>query len=212
MDTVVYMSRHSEGLMKFIDEYKSSDTFQIKNEKNPLSVEGEEKAKKLSECSELTNIDVIYSSHYVRTIATAKYIANKNSLKLNIDSRLGEREFGINDFSELPQDFFEHQLKDWNYKINDGENLFEVYERMNESLTKILTNWKGKRIVIVSHGTSLSVMLSKWCDIRLNETSKLVEIYFNDELVFDGNWKAPELFKLVFDEGNNLKSIVNITY
>ena len=212
MDTIVYVSRHSEGLMKFIDKYDTRDSFQLKNEKNPLSVDGEEKAKKLSECEELQNIDVVYSSHYVRTISTAKYIADKNNLKLNVDSRFGEREFGINDFSELPSDFFEHQIKDWNYKIGNGESLLEVSERMNEALYDLLGLYKGKRIVVVSHGTSLSVMLAKWCDIKFNKVNKLVEIYFQDEVVFDGNWKAPELFKLVFDENNKFKSIVNINY
>jgi len=212
MDTVVYISRHSEGFMKSIDEYNSLDSFQIKNEKNPLSVNGEEKARKLSECDELKNIDIVYSSHYVRTISTAKYIAEKNNLRLNIDSRFGEREFGINDFNELPNDFFVHQFKDWNYKLNNGECLLEVQERMINALTDILNYNKGKRIVIVSHGTALSAMLKKWCDIKLNETTQLGEIYFNGKLIFDGNWRAPELFKLVFDDDNNLKSIVNICY
>lgn len=212
MDTIVYIARHSEGLMKFIGEYKSQDSFQIKNEKNPLSVNGEEKAKKLSECEELQNIDVVYSSHYVRTISTAKYIAHKNKLKLNIDYRFGEREFGINDFSDLPSDFFSHQIEDWDYKIDSGENLNEVRQRMNAALTDVLNLHNGKRVVIVSHGTSLSTMLSKWCDIIFNETSQLVEIYFKDKLVFDGNWKTPELFKLVFNEEGNLQDIKNIIY
>ena len=212
METVVYISRHSEGFMKYIDEYKSLDSFQTKNEKNPLSVNGEEKAKLLSECAELKNIDVIYSSHYVRTISTAKYIAYKNNLKLNIDSRFGEREFGINNFNELPSDFFEHQFKDWDYKIGDGESYSEVYNRMNDGLMEILNTWKSKRIVIVSHGTALTVMLKKWCELRENHDTRLIEIYFKDELVFDGNWKAPELFKLVFDENNELKTIININY
>ena len=205
LETVVYISRHAEGLMKTIEQYNSKDSFQVKNEKNPLSVNGEEKARKLSECDELKDIDVIYSSHYVRTMATAKYIANKNNLKLNVDSRFGERVFGINDFSELPSDFFYRQLSDWNYKICNGESLLEVCKRMNEALEELLNLYKGKRVVIVSHGTSLSAMLAKWCDIKWNEANKLVEIYFKDKLVFDGNWNAPELFKLIFDNEFNLK-------
>lgn len=72
-------------------KYLSSEDEQIKNEKIILSIEGERKAKELNEREELKNIDVLYSSNYVRAIATAKYIANKNNLNINIDERLGER-------------------------------------------------------------------------------------------------------------------------
>jgi len=212
MDTIVYIARHSEGLMKYIDEYNSLDSFEIKNEKNPLSVVGEEKARKLSECSELTNLDKVYSSHYVRTISTAKYIADKNNLKLNIDYRFGERKFGVNDYSQLPRDYFTRQIEEWDYKINNGECFNEVRDRMLSALIDVLNINKGKKIAIVSHGTSLSMVLSKWCDLKVNNQTQLIEIYFNNELVFDGNWQAPELFKLVFDEENNLKSIKNIKY
>ena len=52
-------------------------------------------------------------------------------------------------------------------------------------------------------------MLKTWCNILLNEETKLIELYFNDKLVFDGNWNCPELFELEFDN-NNLISISNI--
>jgi len=89
-ETIIYLIRHSEQL-KMDSKYLSSEDEQIKNEKIILSIEGERKAKELSEREELKNIDVLYSSNYVRAIATAKYIANKNNLNINIDERLGER-------------------------------------------------------------------------------------------------------------------------
>ena len=59
--TVIYLIRHSEPLndKKYIS---SSDSLQIENEKNPLSVDGEEKAKKLSLIDEMQNIDLVISS------------------------------------------------------------------------------------------------------------------------------------------------------
>ena len=145
-------------------------------------------------------------------MATAKYIAKKNNILLNVDERLGERKFGVNDMSELPQTFFEDQFRDWDYKLPNGESANDVSKRMNEVLSEILENNKDKKIAIVSHGTAISTMLHKWCDIKLNEEKKLIEIYFNDKLVFDGNWGCPELFKLEFDDNNNLISIKNIKF
>ena len=193
--TIVYISRHSKPL-----KIKELET-----DKWPLSDEGEIRAKKLSELSELSEIDSIYSSNYLRAISTAKYVADTNNILLNVDSRFGERKFGTN----VPDNFEELQFKDWDYKMYDGESLNEVSLRMNEVLSEVLDSNKDKKIMIVSHATAISAMLDKWCSVRLNEETKLIEIYFNGNLVFDGSWNAPELFKLEFDN-NELISIKNI--
>ena len=207
--TKIYLLRHSQPFRKLLGEYNSSDVEQVRNEKNVLSVYGEKLAREMSERKELQNIDVIYSSHYVRAMCTAKYIAENNNIKLNVDERLGERKFGVNDISELPSDFFEEQFRNWDYKLEKGESANEVSKRMNEVLLEIINNNKDKTIAIVSHGTAISAMLKTWCNVLLNEETKLIELYFNDKLVFDGNWNCPELFELEFDN-NNLISISNI--
>ena len=194
--TKIYLLRHSQPFRKLLGEYNSSDVEQVRNEKNVLSVYGEKLAREISERKELQNIDVIYSSHYVRAMCTAKYIAENNNIKLNVDERLGERKFGVNDISELPSDFFEEQFRNWDYKLEKGESANEVSKRMNEVLLEIINNNKDKTIAIVSHGTAISAMLKTWCNILLNEETKLIELYFNDKLVFDGNWNCPELFEL----------------
>lgn len=208
--TTIYLLRHSQPFRKLLGEYNVSEIEQIRNEKNPLSVDGERLAKEISENKELQNIDVIYSSHYVRTMCTAKYIAENNQIKLNVDERLGERKFGVNNMSELPEAFFEEQFRNWDYKLKNGESANEVSKRMNNVIKEIINNNRNKNIAIVSHGTAISTMLKTWCDIKLNEDTKLVEIYYDHKMVFDGNWNCPELFKLVFDENDSLISIMNI--
>lgn len=210
--TTIFISRHSQPFRKLLGEYDANEIEQIRNEKNPLSVDGEKYAEQMSNYPELLNIDVLYSSHYVRAMATAKYIAEKNNILLNVDERLGERKFGVNNIKELPSGFGEEQFRNWDYKLPNGESANEVSKRMNEVLFDILSNNKNKNIAIISHATAISTMLKKWCDIKLNEETKLIEIYFNNELVFDGNWGCPELFKLEFDDNNNLISIKNIKF
>ena len=112
--------------------------------------------------------------------------------------------------SELPATFFEDQFRDWDYKLENGESANEVSKRMNEALNEILNKNQGSNIAIVSHGTAISTMVKTWCNVVLNEETKLIEFYFNDNLVFDGNWNCPELFKLEFDDNNKLISIKNI--
>ena len=92
-DTIVYLIRHAET----VDENgirNTSEDSQLINEKEILSVEGEEQAKRLSENEELQNLDVIWSSSYTRAKATAKYIANVNDLPFNLDNNLSERKLG----------------------------------------------------------------------------------------------------------------------
>ena len=172
MKTIVFVSRHSEPLRHWLSEYNADDNEQLRNEKNILSVKGEEKAKLMSEKEELKNIDVLYCSHYVRTMATAKYIAENNNINLNIDERLGERKFGVDDWSEMPEDFFERQFRDWDYKLKNGESLNEVKARMCEVFSEIINNNKGKNIAIISHGTALTCYLKNYCDIKFNEEKK----------------------------------------
>lgn len=210
--TIMYISRHSQPFRKFLGEYKVNEIEQIRNEKNLLSVDGEKYAEQMSNLPELLKVEILYSSHYVRAMSTAKYIAEKNNIILNVDERLGERRFGVNNMSELPSTFFEDQFRNWDYKLTNGESVNEVSKRMNEALSEILDVNRDKKIAIISHGTAISAMLKKWCNIKLNEETKLVEIYFNNELVFDGNWKCPELFKLEFDDNNNLIGIKNIKF
>lgn len=87
--TQVYLIRHSNQLK--IRNYISKESTQISNEKIVLSVEGEINAQKLSNLEELKNINVLWSSNYVRAISTAKYIAFKNNIDINIDENFNER-------------------------------------------------------------------------------------------------------------------------
>ena len=163
--TTIYLIRHSEqlrenGIMNVLD-----DT-QIINEKIILSVEGEEKAKLLSEKEELNNIDIIYSSSYVRAKATAKYIAYKNNIDINIDSRLNERKLGnLDELKKLgniyKRVFAEEQLLDIRLKNIEGENREEVNKRMTNCINEIILNNENKKIAIVSHGAAMRFLFNE---------------------------------------------------
>ena len=81
METIIYLIRHADT----IDELgvrNTNETSQAINEKEILSIKGEEDSKELSEKQELKNIEAIWCSSYVRAKQTAKYIANKIICKL----------------------------------------------------------------------------------------------------------------------------------
>ncbi len=203
MKTTIYMLRHSEPMKSNFSE--SNDCLQLQNEKQILSSEGEKRAEVLSEADELKDIDVVISSNYVRAMSTAKYIADKNNKEIIIEDGFGERRFGIDSWDELPKSFENKQLADENYKIESGESRSEVTTRMLNALNKILEQYNGKRIAVVSHGTGMNYLFIKLGVANILKDS-ILKFRFKGEEFFDGKYNAPELFKLEFEK----KTLVNI--
>ena len=153
-NTIIYLIRHAETS----DENgirNTNENSQIINEKEILSVHGEEQSKRLSENTELNNIDVIWSSSYTRAKATAKYIANNNNLPINLDSNLNERKLG--DLKELGEfmkdkntrDPSQEQLLDREFKTTDGESAEDTRKRMTGFFDRILKEYEGKCIAAI---------------------------------------------------------------
>lgn len=205
MNTVVYFMRHSEPFKEHRGLKNAKESILIENEKSPLSIKGEKLAEAWADNHEFDNLDSVWSSNYVRAMSTAKYFAYKNNLKVNIDERLNERIHGVLSWDELPNDFEFRQFVDPNYKIGDGENRREVSDRYYSLLVECLNQFRGKKVLIVSHASAIFFLLMRLCDIK-----SLNECLFKDKVFFDGNWSYLETFKLEFDSNNELVSIINI--
>ena len=204
--TTIYLIRHSKPMK--VNNTFNKDNLQLQNEKSSLSIEGEQIAKEKLNKKEFDDIDIIFSSNYVRTIQTAKYLSEKNSAEINVISDLGERKFGIDSWDELPDNFERKQFLDENYKLNNGENQKEVRDRMYSVIMKILNKYPNKRIAIVSHGTAISFLLKKWCDVNIVDDK--LRYNFKNEIILDGYFNYCETFRLVFDDENKLIDIKNI--
>lgn len=209
--TEVYLIRHSEKYRNF-NNIINDDSFQLFNEKIILSINGEMLANKLANMEEMSNIDVVFASNYVRSIGTAKYIAYSNKIDVNIDKNFGERIYGIDSIDGIMDDFNVKQWNDIDYKLPNGESRRDVTNRMYNALIRVINDYKNKRIAIVSHGTAISFLLDKWCDVfvNYNKDNKMnTKIVFKNKIIFDNNISAPCVFKIVFDD-NNIISIENI--
>lgn len=196
--TTIYLIRHSVRMKKdMIESYNTTQNDIIKSEKIILSSEGEERARILSEEEELQNIDVVYASNCVRTLATAKYLLEKQNLKVNIDERFDERRAGKPNETEHPNWFLE-QYFDCNYKTEGGESQLDVRKRFEEVLDEVLEKHQNKRIAIFTHGYAITFYLLKYCKL-LEIHDKKLKYEYKSEILFDKSMNAPEVFKLTFN-------------
>ena len=63
---------------------------------------------------------------------------------------------------------------------------------------------KNKKCVIVSHASSISFLLTKWCNVTMKNGKYLIK--FQNKEILNG-FDAPELLKLEFDDKNKLMDI-----
>lgn len=200
--TTVYLIRHSERFSNSnIISWNTTQSPLLQSEKSILSVEGENRARKLSELDELNNLDYVYASNCVRTLETAKYILDKQNLKITLDERLDERRFGKDNSLEIPN-WYTKQFLEEDYKTEGGESQREVRERMNEVISEIVNNHPDKRIAIFTHGYAIFFYLLKYCELVSVNENREVALKYKGEVFFDKAISAPEVFKLVFDKDN----------
>ena len=206
METIIYLIRHADT----IDENgirNTKETMQEINEKEILSINGEEQSKKLSENNELQNLDAIWCSDYTRAKQTAKYIAGANKINYNIDARLGERKLGnIEDLAKFmadkeTRDPSREQLAFPDFKTRDGESANETNKRMTDFINFILKEYEGKEIAIVSHGGAIKFYLLSYCKVNKNLNLEYNE---NELRVI-----SPCLLKLTFN-GKQLENLEQI--
>lgn len=206
METIIYLIRHADT----IDENgirNTKETIQEINEKEILSINGEEQSKKLSENNELQNLDTIWCSNYTRAKQTAKYIAGANKIQYNIDERLGERKLGnIEDLAKFmadkeTRDPSREQLAFPDFKTRDGESANETNKRMTNFIDFILKEYKGNKVAIVSHGGAIKFYLLSYCKVNKNLNLEYNE---NELRVI-----SPCLLKLTFN-GKQLENLEQI--
>lgn len=197
--TTVYLIRHSIKEKNY-NIVNSNDLEQVIDEKEILSIEGEDKAKLLSNNIELQNIDELWASNYVRTWQTAKYISAKNDLNINVSSSFDERHYGIFDNNiskEAFEKFWIEQFKNLSLKNTDGESGLDVCNRIDKKINEIIKNSKNKKIAIVGHNTSIIFYLLKYCKLVNAEPIKKLTISFKDKVLIQDNiMNAPSFFKL----------------
>lgn len=204
----IYLIRHSAPFVE-IDNYVDNDNvlWSEFNKNMILSPQGEENAKKLCNVNELKDLNEIYASNSSRAIETAKYLAKSNNIRIKLDERINEREFGVDYLRDLPADFTKLSFEDKNFKVNNGESLNEVDNRLKSFISDLLDNDSNK-IAIVMHGIILLSYLKTICN-HFEFDGRNFNIKYNDNVVLEGTPKNPSIYKIEFDDNKN---VINVEY
>ena len=204
----IYLIRHSAPFVE-IENYsdRNSVLWDEYNRNMILSPLGEENAKKLCDVKELKDIKEIYASNSPRAIQTAKYLAENNNLKIRLDDRINEREFGIKYLSELPKDYNKESFDNKDLKLDGGESLNDVDSRFNSFITDILNNDSDK-VAIIMHGIILLSYLQTICT-EFSFDGRNFSIKYNDNIILNGSPKNPSIYKIEYDNNNQ---VINVDY
>lgn len=201
--TTIYLINNSLTMNNI--NFSDRESLISRREKRILSIEGEKESAKLANSSLLAKVNVIYSSPYVMSIGTAKYLANNLGIDINIKDNIGERVLGELGSKKIRQ-VSEIQENDFDYRLNGGESFNDVRIRMLGFIHQILREDEDKTIAVFTHNVAITCLLSEYCDKGFNLDNRLILNYENDAIV-DGAWDGINVIELVFDNGN-LESIV----
>lgn len=146
--TTVYFIRHAQ-----------SDRFVHDDRTRPLTAEGMNDTRKITEVLENSGIQHIISSPYTRTVQTVTDLSEKLGIEIETDEDFRERNAG-RWHGENFLEFIRSQWEDFSYHILDGECLADVQKRNVSALKRCLVKYDGETIAVATHGTALSTMIN----------------------------------------------------
>ena len=160
----------------------------------PLTEEGLLDRQIVMDALKNREIDAFLCSPYKKSIDTIKPAADFFKMDIFTDERLRERKAG-----SFESGLLEKRWSDFSFAEEGGENLKSVQERNMDAFSEILVRYKGKTVVIGTHGTALSMILQHYnIDFGLNDFLRIV------------NW-MPYIIEMKFD-GKNLTEMRELAY
>ena len=169
-----------------------------------LSSVGEKRAEGLCNIEELDNVDRIFTSNSVRAIATAKYLAEKNNIKVELDKRIDERIFGVETLNDLPKNFNKLSFDNKDFKMDNGESFNEVDSRFINFINDLLEQDSNKNVLVI-HGLILLSYLETICDFSFDGT--IFDIKYKNKVIINGNPKSPSVYKTTY---NDNKEVIDV--
>lgn len=177
MKTIVYLIRHAQASGN-VDK-----TFQGHSD-NGVTDEGRVQLDRLADRFKTVAFDVIYTSPLLRTRETADAANRYHGLELRLDPGLIEingGDFEGHPWADIPKHYPELQdawdNAPYRFAAPNGESMVEVYNRIGETVDRLVRENEGKTIVLVSHGCAIRNYL---CRANGWEIEKLRDVMWSE--------------------------------
>ena len=193
----------------------------------PLSYEGVENSELLIDILKNENIDLIFSSPFVRTLQTIYPYSKKANVKINVDYSLSEyHSRRLIDREEYGKYLPNNILKLFNYNpsykslikpddIYYPETNFDCLSRVKSFLRYIIKNYKhtDKNILIVTH-MHICLDILNIVNPKINNKINTISLLFYNRgkitKIFDNDWVYEELNPKSLLETKKIKKYANI--
>ncbi len=199
MATEITIIRHGEtmwNVQKRIQGQRNSS----------LSENGITQAELVAEALAKREFDVLISSDLERAVETAKIINKQLSLTHKYNLNLRERSFGIfegKNFAEIeekyPEEFRRYKERNPEFVVPGGESIEQMYDRVTSEIEAIARKFKDQKVLIVSHGLVLEMMMYKTFNLKLDEprsfsinNSSISSFYIDEDNWFLKEWGVIE--------------------
>jgi broad specificity phosphatase PhoE len=170
MSTQLFLIRHGESTGNI--EQRFTGWLDV-----PLTPRGEAQARACGKRLQKSGpFDAIYTSDLIRARETAFGIAKElpfDPAHIKITRNLREKSAGVFsgvNFEEAQRnhpDLWEALMqRRWDYALPEGESNQHVSERVKAFFDELLTTHKGQKIIIISHGITLSHILRQFLRIE----------------------------------------------
>ena len=173
--TIVYLLRHAQSL----------PDRKVPEPEWPLSESGVEQALALVEPLNKLEIDRIFTSPFLRAIATISPYCSSNDLAFEIKEDLRERKLKEQLMVENWQDLIVRAWNDFDFALPNCESGHSCQSRMSNCISALVTAHPGKTLLMSSHGNAISLYLTK----------------LDSNFGYAGwqTMKNPDLFRVIFD-------------
>jgi broad specificity phosphatase PhoE len=132
----------------------------------PLNAVGREQTEILVESLANIHFDAIFSSDLDRAYETAYAVGKQHGIKVHIEERL--REINLGEWEGLtgeeiqrlyPAEWQDREMFPLEARPPGGESMFELAVRIIPAVTDIARRYPSGRVLIVSHGVALAVII-----------------------------------------------------
>ena len=182
--------------------YENTANLDVIRMSRPLSIEGEKIANMLSKKDYLSSVSKIYSSFYSSALSTSKYLSNILDLPINMSMELNECKVGYlgSKNMKMVKGLQDHEFT---YKLNGGESLSDVGNRLNIFLKRVCNS--NIDIAMFTHKRAILGLLLKYAKVGYNLDENLILTY-NDKVIYDDSETDIDIYELEIEESK----IINI--